>query len=257
MMHYKKEDIVNALRDLGVTRGDTLFSHSNIGFFGIPEGANGSDDVCRIVYEAILDVVGVEGTLVVPTFTYSFSGGEVFDYENTPSDCGIFTEYIRKRPESFRSEDGNVSVAAIGRFAHELTLDVPENAYGEDSFFDRFYKAGGKVCNLNFDAGSTFIHYIERLKKVYYRFDKTFEGQFVKDGKNSRRKSTIWVRKFEIEGSVAAFEKFDELATKAGYYKRKSVGRGFIGVMTAADVEKLVTETLGEYPNFLTKIDEA
>jgi aminoglycoside 3-N-acetyltransferase len=209
-----------------------------------------------MVYEAILDVIGEEGTLVVPTFTYSFSGGKVFDPDNTPSDCGIFTEYIRKRAESFRSEDGNVSVAAIGRMAYELTAEVPENAYGEDSFFDRFYKAGGKVCNLNFDAGSTFIHYIERLNNVYYRFDKTFEGVLVKDGKESRRKSTIWVRKFEIEGSVAAFEKFDELATKTGYYKRKSVGRGFIGVMTASDVEKLIAETIEEYPNFLTKIDD-
>ena len=32
----------------------------------------------------------------------------------------------------------------------------------------------GKICNINLDSGSTFIHYFERKLKVNYRYDKTF-----------------------------------------------------------------------------------
>ena len=41
-------------------------------------------------------------------------------------------------------------------------------------------------CNLNFDAGSTFVHYVERSLKVPYRFDKSFSGIFRRKGKEER-----------------------------------------------------------------------
>ena len=90
---------------------------------------------------------------------------------------------------------------------------MPENSYGEDSFFDRFYKVGGKICNFNnFDAGSTFVHYVERKLGVPYRFDKTFLGQISNGEKLKKSKGTIFVRILE-DGTQAKFEEFDKIAT--------------------------------------------
>ena len=41
--------------------------------------------------------IGENGTLIVPTFTYSISSGQKYDYKNSKNICGIFSEYIRKK----------------------------------------------------------------------------------------------------------------------------------------------------------------
>lgn len=249
---YNRNDVTAALKKLGLVKGDVVFSHSNVGFFGIPEEGKSAEVACRVVLDAFMDVLGEEGTLIVPTFTYSFPKREVFVPDETPSPCGIFTEFLRKLPGVCRSEDPCISVAAIGGRAEEFTRNVPENSYGPDSFFDRFYRAHGTICNLNFDAGSTFVHYVERALKVPYRFDKTFKGQIEKKGILYDRKSTIWVRYVSSEHTSAVFEPFDQLATSVGMYKREKVGRGFIGAITAEDTFNLIKKTLPVRPWLLT-----
>ena len=72
---YSCEDMVRALREVGLREGDVVFSHSNIGFFGRPEANGTTRDACATIIEAFRTVLGAEGTLTVPTFTYSFCKG--------------------------------------------------------------------------------------------------------------------------------------------------------------------------------------
>lgn len=252
--HYTYQHLKEAFIAVGLKKGDLIFSHSNIGYFGIPEGKKSVDNAFNTILNALFDVIGETGTLVVPTFTYSFSQAKIFDYDQTPSDCGIFTEKIRNLPESYRSEDPNVSVTAIGHLAKEITENIPENAYGKNSFFDRFYQRKGIICNLNFDAGSTFIHYVERHLNVPYRFDKKFTGIFIKNGIKEERKSTIWVR-YLTKGTSSKFEAFDQLAKQENLYKTAQVGRGFVGAVAAEDTLNLIQNTLPLRPWFLTEAE--
>jgi len=252
---YSRRQLAEAIAATGVGAGDIVFSHGNIGFFGVPEEGRSPDVVFEVISGAFFDVLGPEGTLVVPTFTYSFSQNQPFDYDNTPSDCGVFTEMVRTSPDSLRSEDPNVSVCAIGAKAVELTRDVPENAYAPNSFFGRLLAANGVICNLNFDAGSTFVHYVERCLEVPYRFDKAFDGTFVRDGLETRRRSVIWVRHLH-PGTVAQFESFSELAKDAGRFRTQRVGRGFVGAITASDTYELIESTLPARPWLLTAADK-
>lgn len=252
--HYNFKILKEAFLAIGLKKGDLVFSHSNIGYFGIPEGEKSVDNAFNTILNALFDVIGETGTLVVPTFTYSFSQGRIFDYDNTPSDCGIFTEKIRNLSQSYRSEDPNVSVTAIGHLAKEITENVPENTYGENSFFDRFYQRKGVICNFNLDARSTFIHYVERGLKVPYRFDKSFTGIFIKNGVEQERKSTIWVR-YLTEGTASRCEPFDQLARQQNLYKTAQVGRGFVGAITAENTFNLIKNTLPSRPWFLTEAE--
>ena len=255
MAHYSKNDIIGVLNALGVQKGQVIFSHSNIGFFGRPRGEQTAANACSIILEAILHALGPAGTLVVPTFTYSFPAKKVFNPAETPSNCGVFTEFVRKHPLSVRSQDPNISVAAIGGQASTLTQDIPVNAYGSGCFFERFLKADGLICNLNFDAGSTFVHYVERCLRVRYRFDKNFEGIIKKNNKAEVHNSTIWVRQL-VEGTTADFEPFDQLARAKGLYTTRQVGRGAIGVIHAQDTFDLIKQTLPERPWFLTTAEK-
>lgn len=249
--HYCQQDIIRALHTLGVRKGDVLFCHSNIGFLGVPKGCQNIDEIVSCLYEAFVKVIGPEGTLVLPTFTYSFPQGKIYDPEKTPSDCGIFSEKIRQFEESHRSFDPNISVVAIGKHAKALTEHAPEDSYGEEGFFARFYRANGKICNINFDAGSTFVHYVERQLSVPYRFTKTFSGTVLSRGQELARKSQLWVRRLH-PATIAKFEPFHNLATERGKYVQTCVGRGSIGVISASDTFILIKQTFQHRPWFLT-----
>src|SRR3972149_1351419 len=74
---YTKEDIVNALLKVGLQQNDNVFSHSNLGFFGRLKGGSDNDSYCTAFKDAFFEVIGPGGTLVVPTFTYSYCWNKI------------------------------------------------------------------------------------------------------------------------------------------------------------------------------------
>lgn len=256
MSHYSYQDIRAALSKLPVHSGDIVFSHSNLGFFGRPEGVRSREGICELFAAAILERIGPDGALVVPTFTYSFPRNEIFDPDNTPSAMGMFAEWVRTHPDSLRSLDPCYSVTALGGAGKEMTAGAPENSFGPNSFFDRFFKADGKILNLNFDAGSTFVHYVERCLNVPYRFDKSFTGIVRQRGREYKACSIIWVRYLSDDSLTAQFESLDVLAREKGLFRTQHLGRGEVGVISARDTYDLIAQTLPARPWLLTLADQ-
>ncbi len=253
--HFSRNDLRSALAKLPLERGDIIFSHSNLGFFGRPEGVSNSEQLCELFFEEIMARLGDKGTLVVPTFTYSFPRKQVFDPLESASEMGVFAEWVRSHQDSIRSEDPCYSVAAIGGDANSLVRNIPQNSFGDDSFFDRFYQAGGKVLNLNFDAGSTFVHYVERNLKVSYRFDKTFSGVIKKNGEMHPATSTIWVHYLSDDALEFDSKPFDKLVRENEMFRHASLGRGQLGLISAHDTYECISEILSKNPWFLTRAE--
>lgn len=256
MGNYNRKLFTEALRSSGLCRGDLVFSHSNIAFFGLPEEGRNADVAVQVIMNAFFDVIGDGGTLIVPTFTYSFPDGKIFDVQNSSGNGGVFAEAIRNHKDSYRSIDPSVSVAAIGSDAKSLTENMPVNSYGPGSFFERFYSAGGKICNLNFDAGSTFIHFVERQLNVSYRFDKKFTGIIRNAGREYEVAHELYVRYLHPD-TEAVFEPFDRCAQELKVCNKVSVGRGAITVLTAEGTYSLVDRMLKKKPYFLTKAGQS
>jgi aminoglycoside 3-N-acetyltransferase len=251
--HYDRQRLAEALREVGVRRGDVLFSHGNIGYFGIPAEGRSASVVCETILGAFEDAFGAEGTLVIPTFTYSFCKGQPFDPAATPSTCGAFTEWVRQHPNAVRSADPIFSVAAIGARAREMTRVAPVECFGRDSFWARFLAADGLIANLNFDAGSTFIHFVERELGVPYRYDKLFTGEIVENGAPRRSEAVFFCQDLSNPGTGAAFEPFDELARSRGLATTARVGRGAVVAIRASATRDLIARTLPERPWMLTR----
>ena len=240
---------------LGLKEGDLVFGHSNIGFFGRPRGAENTEQVCAGLLNAFLKILGPSGTLVLPAYTYSFAQGKEFDPTTTPSTCGAFSSYLLKHPKAVRSCDPNVSVVAIGGKALKMTENPTENSYSPEGFFGRLLRHRGYIFSLNFQAASTFVHYIERELRVPYRFDKTFIG-YLRDGKLLKRQSsTIWVRHLGSELTRTNLAAFEDLANSSETYQLASVGRGKIGLLSAADNYNILEAKLKENPWFLTDVN--
>ncbi len=248
---YTAEDLHSALERVGVRRGDVAFSHGNVGYFGVPAGGLSPDNVFQTVWGAFQAALGPEGTLVVPTFTYSFCRGEIFDPEETPSACGLFTEKVRRLPGARRSEDPIFSVAAAGPLAEELTRDAPEDCFGDNSFWERFLKRDGLICNLNFDAGSTFLHFVERRLKVPYRFLKRFPGTLRRRGVERPAAGIHFCHDLSDPDTEASFELFDRLGRAQGVVKTVPVGRGSVVALRAKAAYELMQREIQRFPDLL------
>ncbi len=110
-----REEIVAGLRTIGLRRGDLVQVHSSLSAFGYVEG--GAD----AVVDALLETLGPDGTLMVPTFNHG--SVEVFDVATSPSSNGKITEAVRTRPEAHRSVHPTHPYAAVGPLAEWLTSE--------------------------------------------------------------------------------------------------------------------------------------
>ena len=250
---YSYDDIVQALVSAGINKGDIIFIHSNVGYFGRLEGAATRENFYYIFKRALTEVLGEAGTFVVPAFSYSFCWGKPYNKILTPSVCGVFTELVRSDNMSYRSDDANFSVVAVGRDAEYLTADAPEFSYGVGSFWEKFLQRKGKLCNFNFPPSSTFIHYVERCLKVPYRYDKPFTGIALVNGKEVKKTFYHFCYDLNKLCYQPDFSKFDQRARERKFAKSVDLGRGQVVVVSAEDSFKLIEEEIVRDQAFLIK----
>ena len=247
-MNFNKKNFYRSLINIGVRKGQNLFIHSDIGLLKEYKNKKDITATCKIITRQLLKAVGKNGSLAFPTFTYSFCNNKKYYPKISKSICGYLSEFVKKMKSSSSYNDPNVSVVVLGGEKKFLTKNHTTNAYGINSFFDRFYKLNGYICNINLDSGSTFLHLFEKKLNVNYRIDKPFYG-FVKDNKNKIKSEIYVVKKNNIfEADLA---KFHDLAKK--YYKVCNIGRGFVGIISLKKTFQVVQLGLKKNKHFLIK----
>ena len=137
---YSKEEFKKALESAGIKKGDLVFTHIGYGFLGKPKNCENNEHVCQLILDSFLEILGDDGTLLVPTYTYSFCENHDFDVKNSPSTIGPFPEFFRKQKNVIRSEDPIFSVAGIGSKSKELLYNLPHTCFGKNSIYDRLRK---------------------------------------------------------------------------------------------------------------------
>jgi aminoglycoside N3'-acetyltransferase len=166
-----------ALRAVGVQAGDGLLVHSALQFLGKPEG--GLD----MVLDALLSAVGPQGTIVVPTFSFTADGN--FDVKATPSKgMGVFSEFVRQQPGARRSAHVMQSIAVLGAAAADLAGRDTPSAFDAGSAFARMLELDFKLLLLGADVqAASIVHWSEQKANVPYRYWKPFGAHkmFVRD----------------------------------------------------------------------------
>lgn len=182
--HVSKAQIAQGLRDMGVQRGDILFIHSSLKSLGYVEGGP------KAVIEGLLDAVGPEGTLILPT--YYMPGGSILgtcqmkDYVFDPrvhgTNMGALPEAFLQFEGVQRSIHPTHSVSAIGEQARYLTEahHLAPSVFGKGSPWQRFHELNGKVLGLGISMGPvTFYHFVEDTLgdrfPIHVWLDETFQ----------------------------------------------------------------------------------
>ncbi len=176
-----KRDIIGGLKRLGLACGDHVIVHASLSSFGRVTG--GADSVI----DALLEVVGPDGTVVVPTFGIN---DKVFDPAQSETNLGVIPQTFWKRKGARRSRNPLASVAAIGSNADRLVENHADakTAHGKGTPYYRLYELGGKILLLGVDQDrSTFLHTAEELARLPYL--KPTKGSFIDSSGKTRTKT--------------------------------------------------------------------
>lgn len=114
-----KEGLVRDLKEMGIKEGDHIGVALSLKSIGYVIGGP------RTFIDALLEAVGSQGTIMMPTYTYGFHISKVasgktayiFDHNFTPTWTGLVPETLRKRKGAIRSRHPLNSATAIGRSA--------------------------------------------------------------------------------------------------------------------------------------------
>jgi aminoglycoside 3-N-acetyltransferase len=160
---FGEDDLRCALVDIcGVQKGDTVFVHSSIDGLAM-------DIPARRILEVLLETVGPEGTVLMPSYpkltSYAFlKSGQVWDVRRTPSYSGFLTEVFRRMEGTRRSLHPTKSVAVRGPLRDELVSEhhTDVRPYGAASPYYKFVARGGKAIGIGVSARYiAFIHAID------------------------------------------------------------------------------------------------
>jgi len=165
-------EVNDAFHSAGIQSGSVLMIHSSLSSMGrVERGADGFVDYC-------MDYLGPAGTLCVPAFWWVPTDPPMrvidFDVHYSPCFNGAISEAVRRRRETYRSNNPSHSVCAIGKQAEEITKTHGTygfrpgpygwNAFAADSPWERLYQMNAWYGFIGVDMGcNTMAHYAEHL----------------------------------------------------------------------------------------------
>lgn len=169
---YSKDDLMKAIKNIGIKPTDTLLIHSSMKAIGNVE--NGGDTVIDAFMEYMQD-----GLLIFPTHTWAQINNSynVFYPETEPSCVGILSNLFMKRPNVIRSLHPTHSVAAYGADALEYVKGEEncETPCAREGCWGKLYDRGAKILFLGCDLKSnTYLHGVEEWYDIPNRLTETY-----------------------------------------------------------------------------------
>ena len=248
----KKISIADTFSSLGIYPGDTVFIHGDAGVSLQYRDVNPQKRLYHLFCE-IINYLGPTGTLVIPTFSYSFAKGEDFNPSTTPSRVGLFSNFFLSLDNVKRSSNPIFSVAAIGKHAKLFMESNINDCFGKNTAFDILMSTNAiSVCLGCEVRNMTFVHYVEQKNKVKYRYFKSFFGNLIINKKKSRLKTTYFVRKL-IDESKIDLNYFQNVSLQKGKLLKANIGRFPVYAINVQNFTNIASQLLADNQYALIK----
>lgn len=259
-----KQAIIAALRNVGVSKGDTLLVHSSLSACGHIEGG------AQTIIESIIEVIGEEGNFFVPTFQRSecYLNGINKRWDHRPSDARdrssesvrwvgtLPLEFMRLYPDAPRGGHISHSWAGWGKKAAEvLSLQAEDEPPFSDHSCPMIVKdMGGKILLFGSPIGHmSFVHCFEThynlpgLGPSYYDVrlpDGNITWEYVPKGLPGPRE-------FYSKDENARF--FQEALSRGLHIRREKLGVGELKLLDCQELWTIGSEIVKESPSIIIK----
>lgn len=230
--------LVSDLGGLGLGRGDIVIVHSSLSALGWIVGG------AQAVVEALLQAVGPEGTIVMPTQTGQLTDPANWTNPPVPSEwipiirdeipafdpaatlprgMGKVVESFLMHGETMRSNHPTVSFAARGPAASEIVGCHPLSPeLGETSPLGRLYELDAKVLLLGVEHGNNTSLHLAEHRAVWPSKTVRETGAPVMIEGNRQ-----WVIYQDLDWDDGDFENLGMAFANSGMEARAPVGTGF------------------------------
>lgn len=243
---YYEEDVYQALLKVGAGDCEVLFLHSDVMFGNVAPSFN------RKVYvEAFAHAIERLKVpyLIVPAFTYSFCNQEVYDVKKSKTSMGILNEYFRKQPARYRTLDPLLSLSVPIELKRQFE-NISEHSLGIGSGLDvlhnmknvKFLFLGARL----FDC-FTYLHYVEKILEVPYRYDQPFEGIIIDDNGESIPR-TQYIHTACKGVKLREDTRFEDYLTEHGYLKKILLGNSFVSCLSEGDAYRELVRAIKNDP---------
>ena len=252
-IHVIKEDIKRGLRQLGLKRGDVIGVHSSLSSFGYVEG--GAD----AVIDALLETVGEEGTIVMPTYSTNRENVErtqreielgvtwkskilPYDPEETPCWTGRIPETFRRRKGVVRSLNPTHSLAALGLKANELVQG-----------WNKLLQADGYILLLGVDLGCCSAMHLaeERVQLPPHILEKIRPPPELLENYGPDLGWPEWDIGY---GPYPEFAKMEDPCKDHGIMKTVKIGEATVKLLRLRELIDLYAEYLRKTPDLFYKV---
>lgn len=238
---YSDKDLIDAFYQLGIKRGDILCVHTELFKFGIPLLSR--NKFLQTILNCFFEVIGQEGTLIMPTFTYSFCKNEVYDKINSKTKMGALNEYFRKQTGVKRTNDPIFSFAIKGA-KEELFLKDTTSCFGENCVYEVLAKENGKYIIFGLNEGHALVHYAEEKNTTFCRYFKNFKGILINE---KRKEKTItidyYVRDLQ-QSYLCDINKINPIIQETQNYKKINFAKNFIEIYHAREYVQAICQAL-------------
>ena len=204
-----------------LSKGDTFLLHANIRRL-LLEFKNKKIEInIDLIIDSFVNVVGDNGTILIPFFNFDFTKTNYFSIENTVSKMGILSERFRTKYSKYRTCHPVYSFGVYGKKKNYFSNIDNYSAYGESSPFGILKNLNGKIAILDLEDQNsmTFYHHIEEINNAHWRYFKKFKGVCEnKNGIKENKEYSIFVRKIELKVQTNV-NPAGELLWKNGLYE--------------------------------------
>jgi aminoglycoside 3-N-acetyltransferase len=173
------EDFRSQLHNLGLNEGDVVLMHSSM-------KALQTDKTPISLIKDIMAVIGLEGTLLLPAFTYDYVNAKrpYFKVSETEPCIGLVPRCFFRMQGVSRSLHPTHSVCAYGKRAIELTSKhlLDETPVGFNSPVMRIVDYNGKILFIGDILDTcTFMHGVEEIAGAPYALKKKRTHYIIED----------------------------------------------------------------------------
>jgi aminoglycoside 3-N-acetyltransferase len=253
-------NLIKSLKKIGIKKGDTIYLGINLGktyhnFYKniftnktlLDSRIFCSNQVLNLLKKHLTS----KGTLIVPSFNFSFFKEKIYNKKTTKTNLGFFENNFLKQKNISRSDHPIFSISCWGKNKNKIIHPCGLFSFGKNSPFNNFLKYKVKFLNIGnlFIETCTYVHHLEHLNGVNHRYYKAVTGTIIQNGIKKRKTYYALVRYKSLKAEKAEYKIGKLIRYKKLISETKQFGI-YASAINASDVHNIGMKALINNPSF-------